>query len=249
MEEVTVVYFYMDMGASGRLRRRGPWQYGVEERNLQKRNCIIHVYSVKLPGLLQKRKPWKEKEKQEYLRGLPAPGEGREICYFYEAEAEAFLGRRMEPPSEEWLLFLLRYYEVNFDALLILEDRELETEAWVRRYAGGTRYIGILTADAGRYEELTEALWEEYGFLLEVTGEAKGLHLPKKGTLLVLAGTELYGMTPSLLPPDTFWLNAAAQTAAGRRICAAAEKVRYLDRRRFLKEILSKDCIFKKRKL
>ena len=244
MEEVTVVYFFMDMTAGGRLRRRGPWQYEVKERSLQKKNCTVHVYSVKLPGLMQKRKPWREKEKQEYLKGLPVPGEGRETCYFYEDEAETFLGRKMEPPSEEWLHFLLHYYEIDFDALLILEERELETEVWVRQYAGGTRYIGILTADAGRYEELAEALWEEYGFLLEITGEAKSLHLPKKGTLLALGGTQLYGMVPSLLPAGTVWLNATAQTAAARRICAAAESVRYLDRRSFLKEILSKDCIF-----
>ena len=169
---------------------------------------------------------------------MEVPQEGRNVCYLYDEEARAFLGRREEPLSLEGLLFLIRWHQITFDALIVLQDRELETEAILAEYVRDTRYIGVVSAGEETFSETKEALLEEYGFLLDTAAEFAKLHVPAKGKTLVIAGAELYGTTPLQLPSGTALVSTVVSGEA-KRLCARAKEARYFDVKSLLRDILA----------
>ncbi|MCM1215234.1 MAG: hypothetical protein NC548_12025 [Lachnospiraceae bacterium] len=237
MEEMTVVYFLMDKMGAGRQKRRGSWQYRTERRERQGKDGSVSLYKVWLPAYRYKKKPWKERDKSEYIRGIEVPSEGRNVCFFYEEEAGAFLGRKEEPLALEGLLFLIQYRQIGFDSLIILQDRELETGELLAKYVRDTRYIGVVTENEGELAEAKEALFEEYGFLLEVSATLKGLHIPTAGRVLIVAGEVLYGITPQQLPRGACFVSTVTSGAA-KKLCARAKEVRYADMKGILQDIL-----------
>lgn len=237
MEEMTVVYFVMDKAGCGRRKRRGSWQYRIEKQEKCGRDGSIRLIEVRLPAYSYKKKLWKEKDRIEYIRGIEAPSEGRNVCYFYDEGARAFLNRKEEPLSLEGLLFLIQYRQIVFDALVILQDRELETEALLAKYVRDTRYIGVVAGSGEALSEAKEMLLEEYGFLLDISAELTGLHIPAKGNVLIVAGSELYGTTPGQLPAGAAFVSTAASGAA-KKLCARAKEVRYIDRKCLLQDVL-----------
>ena len=238
MEEMTVVHFMTDKDGCGRRKRRGSWQYRIENRQINGSNGAVCLFTVYLPAHSYKKKPWKEKDRTAYIQGLEVPQEGRNVCYLYDEEARAFLGRREEPLSLEGLLFLIRWHQITFDALIVLQDRELETEAILAEYVRDTRYIGVVSAGEETFSETKEALLEEYGFLLDTAAEFAKLHVPAKGKTLVLAGAELYGTTPLQLPSGTALVSTVVSGEA-KRLCARAKEARYFDVKSLLRDILA----------
>lgn len=237
LEEMTVVYFVMDKAGAGKRKRRGSWQYRIEDREKCGRDGRVRLCKVCLPTYSYKKKPWKEKDKREYIRGIEVPFEGRNVCYFYEEEAKAFLGRREEPLSLEGLLFLIWYRQIVFDSLVILQDREMETEALLAKYVRDTRYIGVAAGSEEEFSETKDELLEEYGFLLDISTEFAGLHIPAKGIVLIVAGEELYGITPQQLPGGAIFVSTVA-SAAAKKLCARAKEVRYTDMKCILQDVL-----------
>ena len=238
MEEMTVVHFMTDKDGCGRRKRRGSWQYRIENRQINGSNGAVCLFTVYLPAHSYKKKPWKEKDRTAYIQGLEVPQEGRNVCYLYDEEARAFLGRREEPLSLEGLLFFIRWHEITFDALIVLPDRELETEAILAEYVRDTRYIGVVSAGEETFSETKEALLEEYGFLLDTAAEFAKLHVPAKGKTLVIAGAELYGTTPLQLPSGTALVSTVVSGEA-KRLCARAKEARYFDVKSLLRDILA----------
>ncbi len=237
LEEMTVVYFVMDKGGTGKRKRRGSWQYRIESREKCGRDGSVRLYRVCLPVYSYKKKPWKEKDRSEYIRGIEVPSEGRNVCYFYDEEAKVFLGRKEEPLSLEGLLFLIWYRQIVFDSLIILQDRELETEELLEKYVRDTRYIGVVTSSGEALSEAKEELLEEYGFLLDISTDFTGLHIPAKGSVLIVAGEELYGLTPLQLPGGAVFVSTVVSGAA-KRLCARAKEVRYADMKCILQDVL-----------
>ena len=238
MEEMTVVHFMTDKDGCGRRKRRGSWQYRIENRQINGSNGAVCLFTVYLPAHSYKKKPWKEKDRTAYIQGLEVPQEGRNVCYLYDEEARAFLGRREEPLSLEGLLLLIRWHQITFDALIVLQDRELETEAILAEYVRDTRYIGVVSAGEETFSETKEALLEEYGFLLDTAAEFAKLHVPAKGKTLVIAGAELYGTTPLQLPSGTALVSTVVSGEA-KRLCARAKEARYFDVKSLLRDILA----------
>lgn len=235
---MTVVRFMTDKDGCGRRKRRGNWQYRIENRKICGRDDAVCLFTVYLPAYSYKKKTWKEKDRIAYIRGIEVPSEGRNVCYLYDEGARDFLGRKEEPLSLEGLLFLIRRQQITFDALIVLQDRELETEAILAEYVRDTRYIGVVAAGEEAFLEEKEALLEEYGFLLDVAAEFAKLHIPAKGKTLVIAGAELYGTTPLQIPSGTVFVSTVVSGEA-KRLCARAKEVHYFDVKSLLQNVTS----------
>lgn len=224
MEEMTVVYFCVEKEGCGRKWRGGKWQYRITEEMMPVR-CII----VWLPPFCCRKKPWKEAGLISYLQGLAIPKEGGRVYYLYGKEAGRLLGRQSEVLSAEWLLFMVEQCMMERNALVILQDREMDVVRLVEKYVASVRYIGIVTANGEEWEGMQEALAEEYGFLLDVAEEVRNLRIPQQSKALWVAGRELYGMNPVRLMPDSIWLSTDISNEEGKKICARGRNILYMD--------------------
>lgn len=247
MEELTVVYFVLDEAAAGRKKRRGDWIYHTEQVEIKRGSFILPVITVYLPVYCRKKKKWEKEEWLSYFNSLPIPEESSRVRYHWQEEVGEFLGRAMEPLSFEWISLLLTYYQVTFTELVILDDRDMPTEEIVRHYVSQTRSIRVVTHDGEQYEELGTELYEEYGFLLSVVEDAKELHLKEnlmkelyienKETLLVIAGKNLYHMTPAMIPENAIWLCTEAESAYEKKIGVRARISKVIGMQSFWKNM------------
>lgn len=241
MEQYAVIFFEMDENRCGKRKRRDNWQYFIEEHTDYTENAAVLRMSVVLPGFGRGKHRWKSEEKTAYLSGIDVPEEGRMVCYLYGDGADAFLGRKREPLSMEWSLFLLQWFRTmqsrkelwwqDFPkALLLAADFHVNAEEWVRLFARRTRYIGILTDDPRALEELQEDIYEEYGFLIEIGSDIRKLHLPDgdRGLLLV-SGGELGLIKPAALPHSCVWLYTMTEGAEAGCLCSGLRSAYYLD--------------------
>lgn len=241
MEEMTIVYFVLGREITAKKKRREDWQYFVQEKRVQTPGGMLYLFLVQIPRFQYKNKNWKESALAEYLDGLALPIEGRNVLYLFDKQMQEFFCRENETLTEEWLLFLLKYYSPTFDNLIILASRELEPEKIIWQYARMTRYIGVAVKEPENYLELSETLSEEYGFLLDLAEEFKQLRPQHKGKWLIVAGDEPEGITPAWLSGDCIWLSAKPNNVA-KQLCARAKGVQYLDIEIFLKEVLHKNA-------
>lgn len=236
MEELAVVYFVMEKEGRGKKKRKGAWLYRTEKREIPCQEGRVLFITVYLPAFYYRKRKWTSETWAAYMQMLPVPQQDEKVYYLYAEEAEAFLHREPEPLPLSWLLFFIRYYRIAFDSLVLLADRDMDIEEFTTKYVQSVRYIGIAAADSSILEEYKEVLLEEYGFLLDLAEDYKSLHVPKQGRLLVIAGENLYGVTPSALPVNCVWLSTAAKGKAGRRLCARRGDIHFLDMMRFFKE-------------
>ncbi|MBE5868279.1 MAG: hypothetical protein E7293_04870 [Lachnospiraceae bacterium] len=232
METMTVVFFYVSSHASGRKKRK--WCYDVRRENTIEENIVFSRIQVFLPLFEKGKKRWTGKALSTYLDGLDIPQESRNVYYVPDEEAACMLERGTEPLSLEWILFLLAYYHLDFDGLLILQDREMDAEEMIRHFAPVTKYLGVITKQPEKWQDVAEELSEEYGFLLDVVTEFGGHHY-RGEKLLVVAGRENYQVSPDLIPEGSMWLSTDIGSE-NRKICAGAHKVAYFDIKRFLRE-------------
>lgn len=241
MDQYAVIFFTVDETRCGRRRRRENWQYFIEERIYGTENEKVLLVSVVLPGSERRKRRWKPEEKTAYLSGIDVPEEGRTVCYLYGDGADVFLGRKREPLSMEWSLFLLQWFRTTQsrkelwwqtfpEALLLVADYHVNTEEWVHLFARRTRYIGILTDDPQALEELQEEIYEEYGFMIETGSDIRKLHLPDgdRGLLLV-SGANLRLIKPAALPHNCVWLYTMTEGSEAGRLCSGLHDAYYLD--------------------
>lgn len=114
-------------------------------------------------------------------------GKRRRVLLLYEGCGD-LLHRKNDSLSAEGAQFLLRYYGIKTEALLLLEDTAVRGEDWLYDYAGDTRYMGILTDRPGEQEEMADVLYEEYGIMLQVADRAGKWHIPDNTSCLFVAG-------------------------------------------------------------
>ncbi len=233
MEEMTIVRFFVDNEKRGKEKRRAKWQYFADNQVLKAGAGYLHLVTIYLPGMAYKKKAWNKKMWTEYLQGLTVPPEGGCVYYLYEDGAKEALGREEEGLSAEWVSFILKSYRIQFDALLLLWDREAKNGELLENHVRHTRYMAVLTEHEEDVAHWQDILWEEYGFMLEVVTEANLLHVPKNRKILIVAGKELYGLMPGMLTPGTLFVSTR-RDGAGKKLCARAKDVKYLDIKSFL---------------
>ena len=197
METYVAVTFTVEEN-TGRKRSRSPWQYHVEweEKETGSGKDRLLLATVFLPDRPQKKKNWTKESLQSYLQSLPVPGESRYVYYYYAQAAAGLLGRQNDCLSTEWAFFLLTFYNISFEGLLLFEEPGVCTEDWFFSYAGNTRYLGILTRDTGRVEQLAEQLYEEYGAMLHIYAGVSHCRFRESCRTLLVMGEETYGLMP-----------------------------------------------------
>lgn len=242
MDRVTVVFFYGREDHFGRRKKsrwrwHKDWCYEVRRTHILEQGISFQCVQVDLPLRETAKRAWTHEKLASYLSGLDIPPEGRGVYYMPDEDAAGLLGRGAEPFSIEWILLLLAYYHLDFDGLLVLQDREMEAEELIRRFARGTRYLGVVTNQPDMWLDTAEELSEEYGFLLDVVTEFKQHHY-RGEKLLIIAGSRIYGAVPSQIPPGSMWLDTDPGSEKGRIICARAGKVTYMDGKCFFRETL-----------
>ena len=237
MEEMTIVRFFVDKEKRGKEKRRAKWQYFMDNQVLKAGEGYLNLITVCLPGMAYKKKEWNTKMWTEYLQGLVVPPEGRCVYYLYEDGAKEVLGREEQGLSVEWVSFMLRSCQARFEAMVLFWDRETENGELLEKHVRHTRYMAVVTEheeDAAHWQDM---LWEEYGFLLEVVSEANLLHIPQNRNTLIVAGKELYGLMPGMLTPGTLFVSTR-RDSAGKKLCARAKDVKYIDIKCFLAGLL-----------
>lgn len=237
MEEMTIVYFLKKEECAAKKKRRDGWQYFVEEEKLFTPGGDLRLYTVQIPAFFRKRKGWQEKTLTAYLDGLNVPPQGKSVLYVYEGQIRELMQRTTEPLSQEWLLFLLAYYEPQFMSLIVLWDKAFYAEQLVEKYVRNVRYVGFVSKEQEACTALCDTLSEEYGILPQVEQSIKQLHPAAEGCRLIVAADNLYGATPIWLAGECIWLSATANSVA-KGICARARNAIYIDIEVFLEDVL-----------
>lgn len=235
MEEMTIVRFCVDKEKRGKAKRWGEWQYFVAARRVQVGTEYINLLQVDLPGFVYKKKVWTQKSRTRYLQRLDVPAEDERTYYLLEQEAGEFLDRENKLLPTEFVRLFLQSLRMQFDVLVWLWDGDFGKSSLIEQYVRHTRYIGAVTSE-DCLEEWQEELWEEYGFLLEVAEDVTGLHVPKTGRQLWIAGKELYGLKPGMLTQETIFLSTEVD-GTGKNVCARAKDAKYLDIKCFLESL------------
>ena len=240
-----VVYFTLDQTATGRKKRKGNWIYHTEQRVIPCGSFRLLVTTVYLPGFCRKKKKWERVEWLSYCNSLPIPEEGNRVLYYWQEDMTELLGRALEPLSYEWITFLLSFYQISFSELVILDDRDMPTEELISCFVSRTRVIRVVTGDKEQYDEISEALYEEFGFLLSIVEDAKDLRLNEMleksdETLLVIAGKNLYHLTPAMIPANTIWFSTEAESSYEKRIGMRAKVKKVISMQSFWRDMSDK---------
>lgn len=212
MEVMTVVSFCVKR--SGVAWDRG-WVYEVREEKIICGEYEVKHIRVDLPFWKKKDTLWQQEEQKSYLQMLPLPPQGGRVCYICDRETTLLYGFEPDTLSTEWGLYLLRYYKIDFDGLVVFEDREECASELALRFAPSTSYIGVVSARRWRLEETEDYILEEYGYQMEVADTFTKLH-PKEGRLLIWTGDEMKGLTPLTLPQNSVWLDTSRRDAKAR---------------------------------
>lgn len=237
MEEMTIVYFMIKKDCAAKKKLRGVWQYFVEEEKIYTPGGGLRLYKVQIPFFFYKKKSWQEKMLAAYISGLIVPFQSRNVHHVYEEQVGELMQKTTAPLSEEWLLFLLAYYEPQFTSLIVLTDKEFRAEQIVHKFVRGVRYVGFVAGEEERCTAFCDALSEEYGILPQVEQSVKLLRPAAEGGRLIVAADNLYGATPVWLNEKCIWLSAVTNSAA-KGICARAKNAIYIDIEVFLEDVL-----------
>jgi len=236
MEEMTIVYFLKKENCAARQKRRGAWQYYVEEEKVFTPGGYLMLYTVQIPAFFYRKKEWQDKMLSAYLAKLCIPPSGDYVLYVFEAQAGELLRVKNKPLSRMWLGFLLDYYQPCFANLIVLEDKQAAIKEVVKKYVPYARYVGFSTENVEDCELFCEELSGEFGILPEIAENVKGLH-PSGGSRLIIGADNLYGISPAWLNTESVWLSATMNNDA-RRICARAREAIYIDIEVFLEDVL-----------
>lgn len=244
MEDMTVVFFYVDETGSGRKRlgrkrfggwrwSRG-WQYKVYCEKKEMGDGSLKIVCVGLPRL-ETDKEWTNISLQQYLRGLPVPPEGKYVYYAPDRKAEQLMGRGREPIGVAWILTFIEYYCLSFDGMVLIQDREMEAEELIRHYAGELPYLGVVRDFMTDWEEVEESLSMEYGLTLDLQKKFELLHI-KGERLLTVVGTGAEIPDPERLRAGSVILSTEGRRTEKDRRVFDEKKIINVDMERFLKD-------------
>lgn len=240
MEEMTVVSFFIDR--EGVAWDRG-WRYEIWENLFQSRDFVLRTIQVGLPFWKEQDTMWSRERQKEYLLSMPLPSQGRKVCYMYDKEATILYGRKAEPLSLEWGVFLLKYYNLDFDGLVVFEDREIDAQELTLRFAPKIPYVGVVTKDRWRWEETEEFIACEYGYQIEVANTFTRLH-PKGKRLLIWSGEEIRGLTPLTIPERCMWIDVGTEGYHKMfHEVSRKKKINRVNLEKFLRDFSGKCCI------
>ncbi|MBQ9122795.1 MAG: hypothetical protein IJY10_04795 [Lachnospiraceae bacterium] len=239
MEEMTVVSFFVDR--EGVAWKKG-WKYQIWENAFTGQGYSLRYMQVGLPFWERKDTLWTAKGQEEYYAALPVPLEGRSVCYVYDSEAKILFGKRQQNLSAEWGLFLLEYYGISFEGMILFEDRQMDAQDLALQFAPFTPYVGVVTPKEWHWEEVSEYIQEEYGYEVEVASTFTRLH-PGKGTILLWSGEERRGLSPLNIPRESVWLDTCCDRTNRDFLQAIRKKkINYLNLWRFLREFGGTSC-------
>lgn len=246
MEDMTVVSFFVDRSG---VAWDGKWIFRAEQTFFEGENGRLRYIAVGLPFWDKADTMWKLERQKEYLRHLPVPAQGRRVCYVYDRETEILYGLKPGVLSLEWGLFLLDFYRPVFDGLVVFEDRELDVQDLVLRFAPCLSYVGVVTNHQWRFEDVAEYINEEYGYHVEVAPTFTRLH-PKGKRILLWTGEEMRGLSPLTIPQESIWLDACCNRTIWQ-ILGVERKRRIinLNMEKFLRDFVGKSCIVREKKL
>lgn len=244
MEDMTVVFFYLDEKKSGRKRLQkkrfggwkwdSQWQYNIYSEKKQMGEGSLKIICVGLP-LLETDKRWTGFSWRQYMESMPIPPEGRYVYYAPDKNAEKMLGRGREPINIDWVLMLIEYYSLTFDGLVLVQDREMEAEELIRHYAADIPYLGVVEDFMSDWEEIEDSLAMEYGLTLDVQQNFENLHMKGERVLVVLGmGAE----PPRNMDIGTESIIIATEGKRGSQIRQdfPGKNIRYVDMERFLRD-------------
>ncbi len=240
MEEMTVVSFFVDRDG---VAWDGKWRYEVEHTLFSSETHCLRYIAVGLPFWERVDTMWKIQGQKEYLQKMPVPVEGRRVCYVCDREVSVLYGLRPGCFSLEWGMFLLDFYRLSFDGLVVFEDREMDAQDLVLRFAPCLPYVGVVTPHQWRWEEVAEYIHEEYGYQVELASTFTKLH-PKAKRLLLWTGEDMRGLSPLTIPQGSIWLNSRCDRAFGQFACDGRKrKIKVLNITDFLHDFCGKSCI------
>ncbi|MBQ7956052.1 MAG: hypothetical protein IJ282_09920 [Lachnospiraceae bacterium] len=239
MEDMTIVFFYVDAKKSGKLKigrwKWGKeWQYDIRYEKKRLGDGTLKVIWVALPGR-EKDKDWTKAGVAQYLQHMPVPPEGRLVYYAPDKGAEKILGRGRENLNKEWILVLMEYYHVQFDSLVLIQDRELEAEELIRYFAQDIPYLGIISDFGYDWDEVEEGLAGEYGLVLDIQKEFRFLHIKGKQPLIV-AGEKMEKVNIAHIPAGSVVISINGRRGGGNILQDEGKNIRYVDMERFLRE-------------
>lgn len=199
MEDMSIVFFYVDRKQWGRKRlgkkRFGGWkwskeyQYNVYIKEMEIRTGSLKLWCVGLPESETDMR-WTGSKWKKYITGLPIPPEGRFVYYAPDKRAERMLGRDREPIGLEWILTLVEYYSLEFDGLVLVQDREMEAEELIRHFAASVPYLGVIKDFNSDWDEVEDDLSMEYGLTIDIQEVYDELHVKGDKTLIVVGTKE-----------------------------------------------------------
>ncbi|MBQ7358901.1 MAG: hypothetical protein IJW63_02260 [Lachnospiraceae bacterium] len=240
MEEMTVVSFFVDRSG---IAWDGKWICQVEQTLFEGEKGRLRYITVGLPFWDKTDTMWKAERQKEYLQHLPVPLQGRKVCYVCDRETEILYGLKPGVLSLEWGLFLLDFYRPTFDSLVVFEDREMDAQDLVLRFAPCLPYVGAVTAHPWRWEEVAEYIQEEYGYQIEVACTFTKLH-PMGKRVLLWSGEQMRGLSPLTIPRDSIWLDTRCDRTFRQMLDKRQKsKIKTLNIHDFLHEFSGKSCI------
>lgn len=239
MEEMTVVSFFVDREA---IAWKEGWEFSVQEMVYQNEDHGVKYIRVGLPFWEREDTLWTAMGQKEYLGRLPIPQEGRRVCHMCDSESEILFGKRPENLSIEWGFFLLDFYRPRFEGVVIFEDRHMDVQELALHFAPFMPYVGVVTANPWRLEEVSEYILEEYGYQIEMASTFARLH-PRRGRLLLWAGREKRGLSPLSIPSNSIWLDVCCENSRNDYALAIRKKkVKYMNLFCFLQDFEWKSC-------
>ena len=242
MEEMTVVSFYVNR--LGVAWDEG-WLFELREDQLECEGYSLKLIHVGLPFWKKEDTMWQKGEQKVYLQMLPIPSQGRTVCYVCDREAMLLYEFTPDNLSVEWGLFLLRYYRVDFDGVVIFEDREGNASELVLEFAPRISYVGVVSRHRWRLEPIEEYVLEEYGYQIEVADTFSKLH-PRGERLLLWTGDEMHGLTPLTVPKNSMWFDASREIPRDRFArFYNKQEYNHLNIEKFLRDFGYKSCIVK----
>ncbi len=243
MEDMSIVFFYADRKQSGRKRlekkRFGRWkwsleyQYNVYLEKWEMGAGSLSVWCVGLP-CLETDKGWTGSEWKKYVKGLPIPPESRFVYYVPDKNAGRMLGREREPIGLEWILTLIECYSVEFDGLVLIQDRELEAEDLIRYFAATVPYLGVVKDFSADWDEIEESLSMEYGLTIDIKDDFNELHIKGDKTLVIIGGERVLPQD-ALIKDGSVLLFTKGRTGEDRK-GLKGKNVFVVDIDRFLKD-------------
>lgn len=216
-----IVYFYKLAGKSA---KRSFWEQPVflEERTeMTETLCLI---KIGIPEYYYKKKNWTAGRLNRELEKKILQMNENIIFRAADNNCQDFVDLPEERIPWEFIdLGLQRFGEI--EGLLILEAESEETENLVEKYAAHLNFLGIQTER--EYEELEEALLEEYGLTIHIGTDAAKFFFPPMKKLLVVDMGVPPGKLLKKLPEKTIYFDVRSDEAKKKRILQKRNDIQY----------------------